>query len=174
MGSVLGMLQALPYSDQSIRPTLTAIAIVQSLQESPTWPGTSPTGEGPVIAPITPEWALNLIATAIEPYSCILPAPLQKSPGLEISSRNETTVNFTWDPVPALNNNGTFNIGWASWLQEPVYTPVVLTSRSSGTATLPLGLRGFVVAVLTEKTPDNIYDLTAVALSGPVMAEIIS
>jgi hypothetical protein len=55
----------------------------------------------PFIAPITPEWAFNLLAPFVASESCALQLPFQRIPKLKISSRNGTTVNFTWDHVPA-------------------------------------------------------------------------
>ncbi|KAK3939342.1 hypothetical protein QBC46DRAFT_222513, partial [Diplogelasinospora grovesii] len=56
-----------------------------------------------------------------------------------------------------------------SQLRKPIYSPVKLTSPNSGTASLPDGLWGFVVAILIWDTPNNVYDLSAVAMSGPAI-----
>ena len=93
---------------------------------------------------------------------------------LKLSSGNGTIINFIWDPIPAKSQNGTLFIGWVSWLQKPVYTPITLTSPNSGTTSVPSELRGFVIAVLTDEMPEQVYNLTSASISGPILAKVVS
>lgn len=92
---------------------------------------------------------------------------------MRMAVENETTVNLTWEAAPGNNSRNPLLIGWVSWLLEPIYTPITMTSRNSGVTPIPSGLRGFVLMVMTNKTSANIYDLSADSLSRPAMAEIV-
>ncbi|KAK3933981.1 hypothetical protein QBC46DRAFT_400858 [Diplogelasinospora grovesii] len=173
--TVLGMLEYLQDSHPSLLlPVMVAIAVTRSLQETFDGPQTSQVSERTsILTPITPEWAFSLITHFMASDSCAVQPTLRRNPALEISSRNGTSVSFTWEPLSAASNNRTLYIGWASQLRKPIYSPVKLTSPNSGTVSLPDGLWGFVVAVLTGDTPNNVYDLSAIAMSGPAIAEIV-
>ncbi|KAK3934722.1 hypothetical protein QBC46DRAFT_399091 [Diplogelasinospora grovesii] len=154
--TVLGMLEYLQDSHPSLLlPVMIAITTFDGPQTSQVSERTS------ILTPITPEWAFSLITHFIASDSCAVQPTLRRNPALKISSRN------------AASNNRTLYIGWASQLRKPIYSPVKLTSPNSGTVSLPNGLWGFVVAVLTGDTPNNVYDLSAIAMSGPAIAEIV-
>jgi hypothetical protein len=171
-GTLLAWADGFYTMNLSIVPDLVAIAIVHALRESYHRPETG-TERVPLITPITPEWGFNLLSPFVISESCTLQPSIQRTPGLEIFARNGTSINFTWDPAIAESHNDTLFIGWASLFRRPMYTQITLTSQNSGTALVPVGTQGLVVAVLTDKMPGNIYDLSATTLAGPVLAEII-
>ncbi|KAK3937550.1 hypothetical protein QBC46DRAFT_392488 [Diplogelasinospora grovesii] len=154
--TVLGMLEYLQDSHPSLLlPAMVVIATFDGPQTGKVSERTS------ILTPIPPEWAFSLITPFMASDSCAVQPPLRKNPALKISSRN------------AASNNRTLYIKWASQLRKPIYSPVKLTSPNSGTASLPNGLWGFVVAILTGDTPNNVYDLSAIAMSRPAIAEIV-
>jgi hypothetical protein len=90
-----------------------------------------------------------------------------------MTPKNGTAVHLTWQAVAGENPRDPLFVGWVSWLREPIYTPITVTSRNSGVTPIPSGLEGFVIAAMTNKIVDNIYDLSADTLFGPVMAEVV-
>ncbi len=160
-GTTLGLIGDFWNSDSPLA-NLLAIATAPSINRESNQP----------TAPITPQWALSLVSPFIISESCAL-QPATRIPRLEISSRQGSTMNFTWDSAVQLNENRTLFIGWVSGVREPVYTSVIRTSQNSGSASLPNGLYGYIAAVLTGETPGNIYDLTNATISGPAIAEVV-
>ena len=60
-------------------------------------------------------------------------------------------------------------VGWVNQLNMPIYTPLNITGKGKGTATIPSGMTGAVFAVMTTQQPDNVDDLALATLAGPVV-----
>ena len=60
-------------------------------------------------------------------------------------------------------------VGWVNQLNMPIYTPLNITAKGKGTATVPPGMNGAVFAVVTTQQPDNVDDLALATLAGPVV-----
>lgn len=60
-------------------------------------------------------------------------------------------------------------VSWVNQLSKPVYTPLNITTKGTGTAAAPLGISGAAFAVVTTQQPDNTDDLALAALTGPVV-----
>jgi hypothetical protein len=59
-------------------------------------------------------------------------------------------LEFTWDPaeIPFVTEVGKpLFIRWVHQLNEPVHTPLEITSRGEGTACVPLGMNGVAFAM---------------------------
>ncbi|KAL2015434.1 hypothetical protein VTK56DRAFT_5500 [Thermocarpiscus australiensis] len=173
-GTLLASAQSLYSLDSSILSTLAAASIVRSLQGNSPLPVTSRISKRvPFVAPMTAKWAYSLLAHFLSFESCPWEPTLWRTPELRMTPENGTAVNLTWQAVAGESHSDPLFVGWVSWLREPIYTPITITSRNSGVTPIPSGLKGFVVVVMTNKISDNIYDLSADTLSGPVMAEVV-
>jgi hypothetical protein len=79
---------------------------------------------------------------------------------------------FEWDPAQmtfVAEAGKQLLVGWVNQLSMPVYTPLNITVKGKGTASVPSGMNGAAFAVVTTQQPDNTDDLALATLAGPVV-----
>ena len=79
---------------------------------------------------------------------------------------------FTWDPtqVPFIvEGDKQLLAGWVNQVDEPVYTPLVMTTSGKGTARMPQGMNGTAFVAITTEQYANVNDLALGTLAGPAV-----
>lgn len=147
-------------------------------------------------------WAYNAALSFVVPGSCSIDPPVPVLPKLTTTQKatppctnvikkansTDSTENidcanstrnamlqFSWDPtqMPFVVAKGKqLLIGWVNQANAPIYTPLNVTTKGTGTTNLPPDLNGVAFAVLTTQEYDNVNDLGQGALAGPVTIPI--
>lgn len=127
-------------------------------------------------------WAYNLALSFVVPGSCPVGIGVQILPRLEVrkasvapysNTTNGTALyEFTWDPTqsPFIAEKGKqLFVGWVNQVNMPYYTPLMSTAEGKGTASIPQGLNGILLAVITNQQYISIKDLAPGTMAGPVL-----
>lgn len=87
----------------------------------------------------------------------------------------ESLREFTWDPTQmsfVTEAGKKLLVGWVNQLNLPIYTPLNITAKGKGTASVPQGMNGVAFAAVTTQCQDNVNDLTLATLAGPTILKL--
>lgn len=115
---------------------------------------------------LTPTLAYNLVRPYVVAGSCAFseaPHPLDLRLVREAGNR----VLFEW--IDKISTDSRLTIAWVDGTNKPVYTPLVLTSNSSGVVEIPDGISGLLLTVLSLGGPLDDWQGT---LAGPEMVDL--
>jgi hypothetical protein len=181
IGATIGLTERLALTDPSLVGFLSAALSVESRHDAffrtinEQVPNPAPFDTG-----ISDVWAYNLALPFLVPGSCAVEVPLPILPRLNITGINATDGEsgnaaqweFSWDPeeVAFITEAGKqLVVGWVNQVNQPVYTPLNMTSSSTGIASEPPSLNGTAVAVVAAQELETLYDLTSATMAGPVV-----
>jgi hypothetical protein len=144
----------------------------------------STNGEIPNPAPfdtgVPPAWAYNIGLQFVMPGSCPIEVDLQTYPPIYLSPNlgprfasptYPTTLSFTWDTAQswvAREGKKQLFVAWVNLANQPRYTPLKRIGAGAGTTAVPKGLQDVAFVALTSEQPDNLDDLSAATLAGPL------
>lgn len=177
VSSILGVAETVAVLDSDLVSGIASIAATEARHDAffNVANGQLP-NPAPFDTPISSTWAYNLALKFTVPASCPVDLPITILPTLsaqDILQSNQTSMTFSWDPTqkPVIQENGkNLFIGWVNQLGSPVYTPLKSTSKGTGIATVPSGLKGVVyTALTTQNTLMSVDDLTGATLAGPAI-----
>jgi hypothetical protein len=91
------------------------------------------------------------------------------------NSTNSAALQFSWDPAQmsfVVEEGKQLLVRWVNQINVPVYTPLSIITKGSGTASPPQGLNGVTFAILTTQRYDSVNDLSLKTLAGPVIIPV--
>lgn len=117
---------------------------------------------------LSPSWAYGLLWPFIVPRSCVIPNMPSHS-ALRITRDDGGRVFAHWDD--AIYTSRSLGVAWINGADHVLYTPLLLTSDSSGTTHAPNEMSGLVLAAVVLSTPTDMgYD--GGVLAGPAIVEL--